>query len=30
MPAERIAQALSQLAEAAPARLRPVRADDAS
>jgi diguanylate cyclase (GGDEF)-like protein len=30
MPADRIVQALTQLAEAAPARLRPVRADDAS
>ena len=30
MPADRIVQALLQLAEAAPARLRPLRADDAS
>jgi diguanylate cyclase (GGDEF)-like protein len=30
MPADRIVQALTQLTEAAPARLRPVRADDAS
>jgi diguanylate cyclase (GGDEF)-like protein len=30
MPADRIVQALTQLAEAAPARLRPLRADDAS
>jgi diguanylate cyclase (GGDEF)-like protein len=30
MPADRIVQALSQLSEAAPTRLRPVRADDAS
>ncbi|MGX6602653.1 putative bifunctional diguanylate cyclase/phosphodiesterase [Micromonosporaceae bacterium Da 78-11] len=30
MPADRIVQALTQLAEAAPARIRPLRADDAS
>ena len=30
MPADRIVQALTQLAEAAPARPRPLRADDAS
>ena len=30
LPADKIVQALTQLAEAAPARLRPLRADDAS
>jgi EAL domain-containing protein (putative c-di-GMP-specific phosphodiesterase class I) len=30
MPADRITQALTQLTEAAPARIRPLRADDAS
>jgi EAL domain-containing protein (putative c-di-GMP-specific phosphodiesterase class I) len=30
MPADRIVQALTQLSEAAPARIRPLRADEAS